>query len=198
MLERSRLLRPLNYLWITSDGKELTLFNWIYPFTLTAAISSYILLCPVALPLFACGNSSTVIGHILPTLQILPGFYIAALAAIATFPRNLMDQEIAGVKLYLDAVENGMAAKRSLTRRHFLCYLFGYLCFLSLWLVCFGCLLEVAPPTAFLAPDKRIYGEWFFFVLFLFSFVQMLVLTLLALFYLSDRMHWKSLEKRID
>lgn len=54
---------------------------------------------------------------------ILIGFFITALAAVATFSNKTVDKRLNGHGAFVKGVE--------LTRRQFLCFLFGYLTFLS-------------------------------------------------------------------
>ena len=133
-LAASRLLRPLNYLKIS--GYSLGKFHWGYPALFTAITLIYIILYPDNISLLT-GNDSFLSG-LLSCLNLLPGFYITALAAVATFNRKAMDEEIDGVTATLKAQENGQVKIRSLTRRRFLCYLFGYLSFISLFLLIAG------------------------------------------------------------
>jgi hypothetical protein len=57
-------------------------------------------------------------------LYVLPGFYIAALAAIATFNAPTMDVPLDGQNTELCSQEENIQT-RKLTRRRFLCLLFG-------------------------------------------------------------------------
>jgi hypothetical protein len=65
-------------------------------------------------------------------LQILSGFFITSLAAIATFNGSTykIDEVLEGEKALLDG--------EALTRRQFLCFLFSYLALTSLVLYFFG------------------------------------------------------------
>ena len=82
------LLRPLSYLSI--EHKQKWIVDWVYP--LIFAVLSTALLFGLKkygnIPLYADG---AVIAKILGFVQGLPGFYIAALAAIATFKEKAED-----------------------------------------------------------------------------------------------------------
>ena len=127
--------------------------------------------------------------------MILPGFYIAALAAIATFQAPTMDTALDGRAATLKSSEHGIDSERKLTRRRFLCLLFGYLSFLSLILALLGNLPGSVHPL--LLFSKEVVWEWgnlcrgVCLGLFGLFFMQLVSLTLLGLFYLSDRIHWK-------
>lgn len=124
-------------------------------------------------------------------LMILPGFYIAALAAIATFSSPTMDQGLDS-EARLKRREHGADIERKLTRRRFLCLLFGYLSFLSLVLALLSGLPSSLEPARFFQDAEwrnlcrivctGVYGLFF---------MQLISLTLLGLFYLTDRIHWK-------
>lgn len=196
MLAKSRLLRSLNYLKISGAG--LVTYNWIYPFIFTGITVAYLFIYPQKLNL--TGDKDSILSSLVSILQILPGFYIAALAAVASFNRKIMDTEIDGNPVSLIASENGDTKPRSLTRRRLLCYLFGYLSFLSIALFLLGTLLQKASPVAIVAlcnEKASLISEWLFFSFVLFFFYQMITVTFLGLFYLADRMHWKQPETRI-
>lgn len=197
MLVKSRLLRPLNYLRIS--GYSLGKFNWGYPCAFAIITSVYIWLYPSDISIFKGDNS--LLSGLLNFLNLLPGFYITALAAVATFNRKTMDEELDGSKATLYAQENGQIKERNLTRRRFLCYLFGYLSFISLFLFIVGIVIKIAPPTEFIPLKYYNYKKYFECILaflYMFTFYQMITVTLVGLFYLSDRMHWKRQETKVQ
>ncbi len=190
MLKSSRLLRPALFLCIQSKG--LWKYRWGYPLGWLVILSAYLLFFPCTL-----SEKKTIMDEITISfsnlLTILPGFYIAALAAIATFSAPTMDTSLEGHEAYLHSRE-GEEKKLYLTRRRFLCLLFGYLSFLSFTLYLVIAIFKVASPTAFLCRvnfnlveivDLLLTGLiWLFFM-------QLISLTLFALFYLADRIHWR-------
>ena len=197
MLENARLLRPLNYLRINGEG--LTFYNWFCPVLFSSAACSYLFLYPGEVRI--SGETQTVLGQLASLLAVLPGFYIAALAAVATFQRDIMDMELSGNSVSLKAQENGCLKERNLTRRRFLCYLFGYLSFLSFALFLAVSLLQVASPTAFLASFNGpfvLYADWAILGIFMLFFCQLISVTMLGLFYLADRMHWRGPDIKIE
>ncbi len=196
LLEKSRLLRPLNYLKI--GGAGLGVYNWVYPAVFTIVTVCYLFFYPKELNITK--SNEALLSSIVNILQILPGFYIAALAAVASFNRKMMDTEIDGNPISLKASENGAIKTRNLTRRRLLCYLFGYLSFLSLTLFLLGTLIQKVSPVAIVSLYNEKAGflvEWICFSVVLFFFFQMVTVTLLGLFYLADRMHWKQPERRV-
>lgn len=132
---------------------------------------------------------------IISFVQVMIGFYIASLAAIATFSRDILDKPLDGDRATLNASENGITHKRLLTRRHFLTYLFGYLSFISIFIYILGIFFKNISPVVILnkiIPQYTFSFECFFIFLFLFLFSQLIILTLFGLFYLSDRLQWFS------
>src|SRR5258706_8987546 len=71
-------------------------------------------------------------------LQVLTGFYIASLAAVATFNKPGLDDPMAGDPPTLREDYCAITTVKPLTRRRFLCLLFGYLSWLSLFLYFIG------------------------------------------------------------
>lgn len=111
----------------------------------------------------------------------LPGFYIAALAAIATFNREQIDYPLIGtngtpfIKI-TRTKENGriVDTQEKLTRRLFLCMLFSFLTALSICIVIFNAF--ITPLINILNND---IANWCYIIIFLFLTWQMLVSTFL-------------------
>jgi hypothetical protein len=125
-------------------------------------------------------------------LQLLTGFFITALAAIATFP---------GTHSYpIDAILTGEGAKivrgdddeEELSRRRFLCLLFGYLAFASLVLYLVGVILMMIAPDLHQlalgwATAIRLGLRGLFLVFYLPIIGHVVASTCLGLVFLSDR-----------
>lgn len=192
MLHSSRLLRPLLFLSIRSAG--IHRFCWWYPLLWLGGVIAYLSFLPdtIEKKIAIAGSLVTSCSSI---LMILPGFYIAALAAIATFQAPTMDTALDGRAATLKSSEHGIDRERKLTRRRFLCLLFGYLSFLSLILALLGSLPDSVHPLLFFPEEmEREWGHLCRGVclgLFGLFFMQLVSLTLLGLFYLSDRIHWR-------
>lgn len=195
MLESSRLLRPLLFLYIQYEG--IGKYRWVYPLIWISLLFFYILLFPITL-----SDKIAVLNNLILStftiLTILPGFYIAALAAIATFKASTMDVPLDGKDMLLHTRESDRCIIK-LTRRRFLCLLFGYLSFLSLILCLFCLILKIASPIIiikFFFSQIAPYLNIIFVLVYGFFFMQLISLTLLGLFYLSDRIHWKTTKFR--
>jgi hypothetical protein len=125
-------------------------------------------------------------------VQGLPGFYIAALAAIATFgQQTTLDKVIPSPTPTLHTSYSGTWVEMKLTRRRFLCLMFAYLTAVSivLSLLAYYC-RAIAAPARVLLPASIVDSVSFLllatYLLFLF---QLVVVTLWGLYYLGDRMH---------
>jgi len=124
--------------------------------------------------------------------SVRTGFFIAALAAIATFQKADLDRVMAGTPPTIEEFDEdeGRDVTTALTRRRFLCFLFGYLAFLALALFIATAVALVAKPWV-----VAVSGDWKPYVrgagafLFLFGFWHMMSISLLGLYYLTDRLH---------
>ncbi|RWL42252.1 MAG: hypothetical protein EOR60_26105 [Mesorhizobium sp.] len=121
---------------------------------------------------------------------LLAGFFIASLAAVATFGGSGMDEEMPG-PVVLGHTRNAVRYSENLSRRRFLSFLFGYLALLSLVLYVLGVAFGVGYPYLVLVQFKDYAAVAFklFWMLYAFLLSNVLANTLLGLFYLTDRMH---------
>ena len=205
MLEKSRLLRPLLFLSI----KGIVEFKWMYTSILTILSIIYIYIYPTEINF---QGKDSWIAAILSCLQVLPGFYIAALAAIATFPNINLDRPLDGDEVSVYLSEDGVMQKVVLTRRRFLCFTFGYLSFSSILLLLLCSWIQLATPTLLISTvlNKALYVltvnlyinqstiDFIALSIILFILYQIVCVTLLGLFYLTDRIHWRIVEEVDD
>ena len=182
------LLRPFAYL--TIDDKKKWIVDWIYPLALTI-ISVLIIviikfIAPVAL--YADGG---IVGKILSFTQNLPGFYIAALAAIATFNRVDIDKTMPAPAPKLDIMVRGRTVAIELTRRRFLCSMFAFLTAESIVLI----VLSIFSQSFFGGMKKYFNNRYHIFIsisfifFYLLIFWQMIITSFWGLFYLGERLH---------
>lgn len=184
------LLRPLDYLEIKHSSKRR------YDLWLPLAIATVCTAGYVSLPeTISLVSPTGVTSQIQELVKILAGFFIAALAAIATFQKPDLDRVMAGNPPTLEEFDEdeGRDVTRALTRRRFLCFLFGYLAFLSLALfIATATALIVKPwimttfPPSYLGLTRGV-GAFVFF----FGFWHMMSIAMLGLYYLTDRLHRK-------
>lgn len=136
-------------------------------------------------------GDSGLIAKLISFVQNLPGFYIAALAAIATFNRVDIDRAMPAPTPKINIQLRGQTVAIELTRRRFLCALLAFLTAESLLLILSGILaLVVAPSVKAVIPAQA--QPWIVIAsstLYLLFFWQMLIVTFLGLFYLGDRIH---------
>lgn len=140
------------------------------------------------------------VDYVLQIVGALPGFYIAALAAAATFSNTSLDEEMAGKNVpMLDIQRGGETFNVALTLRVFMCHLFAYLCALSFLTCVVGiAIVEFAPIVKQLEADNVQHSVaapaafvfryavvgWFTFCL-----LRIVTITLHGLFFLIERMH---------
>jgi hypothetical protein len=123
-------------------------------------------------------------------LGILIGFFIAALAAVATFDRPGMDAVMRGEAATLKLPE--WTKPLALTRRMYLCLLFGYLTFVTLVAYMTAAVVNVlfaraSPDAMGLAPDAYAWARVAFIYLYAFALGHILSHTLLGVYYLAWR-----------
>ncbi|MCX5615378.1 hypothetical protein NQF87_00060 [Bombella sp. TMW 2.2559] len=128
-------------------------------------------------------------------LAALAGFFITALAAIATFPGTKdysLEMPLRGEGVFL--------GEDCLSRRQFYCILFGYLSEISIILVLLCSFLPLfikIIPSSFLIPCFVFIGRFLFLCMVLPFFCHMLATFMLGLVFLSVRMHENSHDYKI-
>lgn len=179
------ILGPFGYLKIKHDFK--TQIDWILPLFLSVV---------TILLFFAFDknrninfiNSGSIVERILNFTQILPGFYIAALAAIATFQKNDIDQAMPSPAPKIVIEVKGKKVPSDLSRRRFLCSMFAFLTAESL-LIIFLCLFGLNILSLCNDFFKENYWIYLYFSILIFAVWQMVIATFWGLFYLGDRLH---------
>ncbi|UTV87537.1 hypothetical protein KDX00_03255 [Cobetia amphilecti] len=180
-----QLSRPISYIFIKHDDKYL--YDWSIPFLL-----ALIILSVFGFWLEDWSVVFKLIDSIAGFVQTLPGFFIAALAAIATFNREDIDVLMDGNRPpSIDTRINNDVVNVKLSRRKFLCLLFSYLTVQSFLISILG---FVSASFEFVGEDSvLIYNEfvtWGFVSVFIFLSCQMLTSTLHGLYYLAERVHY--------
>lgn len=185
-----KLFTPLNYLRIKHPQKRMV--DIVLPafFAFLICIVLYFLPKPIAL-LGQDGLISSLSGF----LQVLSGFYIAALGAIATFPNKEIDKPTDGVPLKLKDLV--------LTRRQFLSYMFGFLAFTGFILVLFSKVVLSAEPNIMyllsnVVGNYRLFLKLIFFFIYITVFNSLLFTTLYGLYYLTEKIHEEKSEFTSD
>lgn len=182
-----QLLRPFGYIVIHHPAKRIV--DWYVPAVL-------LILSVLAILPFRDGMnvwaSSGLVSSAQGFIQGLPGFYIAALAAVATFGSqgSTLDRVIPEPTPTLSTRFAGAWIDMKLTRRRFLCFLFSYLTALSIVLCMYAYYAQaVAVPARKVFPQAIDALSWIAISLYIFFVFQLIVITMWGLYYLGDRMH---------
>ena len=123
---------------------DMNLITLRMPLVVTAMVSFIFLFLPVQPRIFGSGGIN---GFVLSFVGALPGFFIASLAAVATFQRSTLDDTLPEPAPTL-ALRLGAAEEQvQLTMRMFLAHLFSYLCALAIFLAVFCIGSEALAPT---------------------------------------------------
>jgi len=189
-----KLFSPLSYLRIRHEEKAW--YDYKIPFLFAAVVT---------IAYYFHANKVSMIGtnglllQVNGLLQVLIGFYIAALAAVATFTNATIDEVMAGDAPTLVETFRGQKFEVELTRRRFVCYLFGYLALVSFILFCIGLIsILIGKPinawvVTFLSPDAILGLKTIFIGVYTFVLVNIITTTLLGLYFLAVRFHQSSL-----
>lgn len=187
MLQRLKIFEPLSYLRI--QNSQIKWFSFYIPLGLTTLFLTVYYSLPSRLNVF---ENDGLIASISQLLSVLVGFYIASLAAVATFTKENLDKTIKGEATTLKQVRGGKIVKEELTRRRFICLLFGYCSWISIHLFIIGTFsrlikndVKLLIKTEFL--HELILGIFLF--IYIFFFFNLMITTLLGLNYLTDRIH---------
>lgn len=182
-----QLLKPFGYLVIQHPYKWVV--DWLYPCILASTSIALIALFSNVSKLV---EPNGMVAMLLSFVQSLPGFYIAALAAIATFGRldidDVLPEPTPKVVIKLRGRENII----DLTRRRFLAMLFAFLTGESIAIVIF-CIAVISFGSGLngFIYDGCPVGYYlyltFIFLLFLFTY-QMILATFWGLYYLGYKL----------
>ena len=194
-----RLFSPLAYFRIRhTDDKGYNLFKSVkvwYDFyiPLFVAFAITIVLFCYSIP-FSFFSENGVVKQFSQMLSFLAGFYITALAAIASFDRKDLDSPTKGtpLKIYKSATNprtDSPFGDHTLTRREYLCMLFGYLAFMSINLFLAGVLSELFHPLVVGLVYNHPFIRFAFLFAYLYFLSHIIVTTFIGIFYLSDRIH---------
>ena len=182
------LLRPFSFLTISHPTRKPLIISWLTPALIAALIVGVGALINHNVNVF---GASGLINRVLGFIQSLPGFYIAALAAIATFNNRDMLKLMPGIPPVGTVDYNGFPERVPMTRRRFLSSMFAYLTALSIVLTLFAVgMLAVAEPIKAALPVASypfVKGAVTYF--FLMFTCQMVAVTFWGLYYLGDKLH---------
>lgn len=191
-----QLCIPCNYLRIRhGEGilQSKLSYDFVLPILLTAITMGIAIWLEMPLKVF---GPSGVFQALSGLLAVLIGFYMAALAAVATFHREGIDQYLIGedALLRVRSKNGGRKVDKKLTYRQFISYLFGYASFLS-FVIYAGLLLASAAWPKLSALVKAHKTEWVMdfldpitYGVVYFALWQLFVTSLLGIYFLADRL----------
>ncbi len=175
-----RLLAPMAYLQVRHPTKQL--YDYWLPAVLGTIAAALVLFAGVRVNVF--GDNGIVYG-VNQLLQLLVGFYVAALAAVATFQSDTMDEPTSGDPLVLGS--------ELLTRRRFVCLLFGHLAVVGFMLYVAGAFALASAPGIHDALGARSVSAAFardvFTWIHMMVAAHVVVVTLHGVHFLAVRMH---------
>jgi hypothetical protein len=188
---------PLNYLRIRHGAgvfHSKRTYDFVLPLLLSAATCAYFVWLSIS---FAIFDHPALVKRLSDLLSLMIVFYMAALAAVATFDRKGIDEEMEGDPAVLRVREPNGAQKvdKVLSYRQFISYLFGYLSFLSLLLYVFIMVSDVGwkrlelhfqdSPLIYCVLT-RYFDPVIAFVLFA-AIWQLIITSLLGIYFLTER-----------
>lgn len=172
------LIAPLNYLRIKHPLKR-----WVdtVPPLFGLLVSGGLLWIK---PNFNIFGNSGLVGGIDGLLQSLVGFFITSLAAVATFQGTVFK-----IDKFFDG-DQVLLRNAPLTRRQFLCYLFGYLAFISLVIYLIGVIFTAltSTPHAAVREEIRIACKALFLLPYCALLGHIFGTTLIGLVFLTERL----------
>ena len=139
------------------------------------------------------------VSGIISLLNLLIAFFIAALAAVATFNRAGLDDPLKGEPATMKRrSSDGVIREKVLTHRQFICYLFGYLSFVSIVLLLTLYAIRLIGEGWAPRPSLEIVTGWTAIpfrdllratgsFLFFCVFGHIIVTMLLGIYFLADR-----------
>lgn len=193
-----QLCVPINYLRIRSGRDWLhskRVYDFVLPIVLAALTCAYFRWLGIS---FAIFNHPVLIKRISDLLTLMIVFFMAALAAVATFDREGIDEPLEGEPATLK-VQNTENARQRITKiltyRQFISYLFGYLSFLSLVLYVYIMVCDDGWKKLehYFKSVRWLYGILTDYVDPLLTFVlftalwQLIITSLLGIYFLTER-----------
>lgn len=186
-----QILRPFSYLKIKNAGHKVV-YDLVMPLALTLT-AGFLVLLGHQWDIAASLKDNKIPDTIFDIVKNLPGFYIAALAAIATFSKESLDETIKnqlGDSPFIKVREvdhNGRETNidTKLSRRVFLTFLFAFLTAVSFLILCTYLILSASG----LFNTSVLFVSIIINFAFLFLFWQLIVCTFFGLYYLADKLH---------
>jgi hypothetical protein len=196
-----RLFYPLRYFRLVNDEKRHLDF---WPTILLALILALPFIVLPDVPFF---HKDGFLDKLLILTSALTGFYVAALVAAATFTHPDLDKVFkSGPVALVTRDHDGQKIMEHLTRREFVCTIFGYLAFSSLVLSLLASMFVGAADFnhiavahwryigPFIAGDYQPITRAVVILCFTLAISHLAVVTGLGLYYLMDRLYRRDRE----
>lgn len=174
--------------------EHLPWITLILPAVMTLTVGAIFLALPVKPTLFGADGIN---GSIISLVATLPGFFIAALAAVSTFERDSLDQLMPPPTPKLNFRTRGQDAPVELTMRVFLSHLFSYLTTYSFLLALLCVIFEALVPSVRGAvgdysgkiPELATIVRTFYVIMVAWLLSNIITATLFGMYFLAERMH---------
>ena len=171
--------------------------RWItcrLPFGLTLLVLIVSWLLPAWPRLFGAGGLN---GSVISLVATLPGFFIAALAAVSTFDRHTLDDLMPAPAPRLELRTRGQDETVDLTMRMFLTHLFAYLTTYSFLLALICVICEALAPSFGSIVERRSVNIPQLALLLRLGYAAMvgwflsniITATLFGMYFIAERMH---------
>lgn len=183
-----KILTPFDYLRIKLALKYR--YDYVMPFIMTFLFMMLYIMLPVKIALL--GQFGLIV-QVNSIIQVLIGFYIASLAAIATFKSDQLDELMHGDPPKLKIRNNKYEL---LSRRRFLCLLFSYLVTMCFILYCIGIFSHsISLNIKFYFPSYYEIIKYIAISMYIYLLSQLVITTFLGLHYIADKMHAKKIDE---
>lgn len=184
----NQMLQPLSYLAIRHPQKWKV--DWLFPVVIALVCTAFSIGAGWVADVHRAGGP---VSMLLGFFSSLPGFYIAALAAIATFGRNDIDNILPEPTPTVKLVTRGENVLVKLTRRRFLAMLFAFLTCESIALVMYSvfflsygaAIADLQDFDGMLAKAVILVMTFIYYTLLM----QILAATFWGLYYLGFKLH---------
>ena len=176
------------------EHAQLPWITWRLPLTLTAAVATIFIVLPAKPDLFGDGGLN---GSIISLVATLPGFFIAALAAVSTFQRETLDEIMPSPAPRLKLRTRGQEEAADLTMRMFLSHLFAYLTTYSFLLALLCVVCEALSPSVQMIvqtwgndiPLLGLFVRLAYVAMVAWFLSNIITATLFGMYFLAERMH---------
>lgn len=184
----SMLLYPFKYIGISweSPNSSRNQKLWIdFYLPILMSVSAFVIWMNFGINFKPYFFNSKAFDVIINFLQTLPGFYLAALAVIASFNNGFLDELTYG-EGPIDTNNEEMS------RRRFLTNCVSYLAVLSMFLIGLSSVIKYLDEISVLYVTSTDFANIFYGLcisIYVFFLGQLFFITLLCLYYLGDRLH---------